>query len=627
MHRALRSPVCLALFIIAASCGSTNSKESPPLPPPKVTEELPALQCGPGTTARVGVVGCVPVGPTNCATGFVREVTGWGCVAQTPKDCSPNERAGIGDVACLPVDDCTAPFPPGKTTVLVSARAMGSSLVPQVATISEALALVGDHGTIAIDDGEYPEAVAVTKNVRLIGRCASSVTIKSSGKRGILVKGSLNVELRSITVSGGEGGVVAADGAKVDLSRMIITRSNLGLSASRGASLHAEKTLIHHLIPTPAGGAGITLADSATITLDDVEIRETNPAFVAFDDSSHLVVRRTLASYLGATTGSALMSIWSGAQVVVEDSVLRTRVGKMIGLEGRLGLPSDPKVSESPSQLRVMRSELTQSGGNLRGLFMKVAANGGAEFDETTVHHQSPAAIAVGEPGSVCRLRNSVIEVEPAPGSMRVGLMVLRGASAELDSVAIVGALNTAVMVGGRGSRLVFDRSLVVGTVYESTGTSAEVPGLGMAVAVGKEGQLTATDSALVANQQIGIGVADKASAQFTRVLVDDTTSVSLLGGGFGIVVENDGQFAMDRSIVRKSADAAFSFNGSRATVEHTAFVNNEVALSADKNVIIDLSAGEMKDGALGLRENVFIDNRARLRDGRPTVTFAIPSN
>src|SRR4051794_32271526 len=105
--------VVVLLGLVASACGSSPSEGQPP------PEGAPLLACAPGTRPTDDGVTCAPVGTRKIPEGF--EVDGsWGFRAVLPKkSCTGATIALLGAKACQPIDDCTAAFPPAKTTIMV----------------------------------------------------------------------------------------------------------------------------------------------------------------------------------------------------------------------------------------------------------------------------------------------------------------------------------------------------------------------------------------------------------------------------------------------------------------------------------------------------------------------------
>ncbi len=87
-------------------------------------------------------------------------------------------------------------------------------------------------------------------------------------------------------------------------------------------------------------------------------------------------------------------------------------------------------------------------------------------FEGSTLVHQSPVAVLVGEPESSVTFTDSVVRAEPTSDVQRSAMMVLHGASGVLTRTAIVDAYQNALLVGHEGSRLSLDHALVTNTKF-----------------------------------------------------------------------------------------------------------------------------------------------------------------
>ncbi len=622
----------IALFgavVVSAVVGcSSNDGAAPAAPTPtpdsqKNKDRMPGTSCDPGTMGNALGTACVPVGTTACGAGFARAESGWGCEAIRPSvGCIGATRAVRGEKACQPLDDCDAPFPPAGADVMVSAT--GGAL-PHVATIEEALKMVPPNGTIAVDAGEYAEDVVISSDVHLVGKCASKTVIRSAGVRGVDVRGELQVSLRSLTLAGAKAALVAAYGAHVQVSRCLIEGTLIAVLSGEDSTVTIAESAIDQEAGAgaPPGGGGVVVLRGGHADLGEVEIRNVTPAITAYDDGSTLALRQSIASYIGPNAKSDLVSAWSGGKVVVDGSVLATREAPLL-MVGAIDPNAAGMTNPNPkaAQISISGSEISQSGFNRQAILIKVAAGGGLNIAETTVHHQSVIGMAVGEAGSSLSMKASVVRGEPTDDVARAALDVLRGGAADLDGVAIVAAIQNAVTVGHVGSRLTLTRSLVTGTSFRGPGPNAELGGSGIAVGVGEQASLTIRESSIVANQQFALYVGNGSAADVSGTLIDDTTLPEGVTRAGAVTVEEGGRLSMDQCLVRKSADAALAFGGGGSVVGRTTLSGNTVAVNAVKSLIVerpDAPAAPVANKVI-LFADVFTDNATHLRDGAPSV-------
>jgi hypothetical protein len=490
-------------------------------------------------------------------------------------------RATLGQTSCVAVDDCTAPFPPAGADVVVSKAAPP----PAVSTIAEALAKVPAHGTIAIDAGTYVESITLTQDVHLVGRCAGKVIVSASGLRGVYASGYFSADLRSLTIDGGTGGVVAG-ASKIGLDHVILLNNEIAVLAGYGGQITMSSSLIDgggQANDATSGNGAVVVMSGSLATLDDVEVRNFSPAFVSYDKGSKLTVTRSLASYLGPAATSQLMSAWTGSSLVVRESAVSTREAGLLSVGA-----SFPGVSGPPANVEFVSSELAQTGYNRTDVLMGVGGGASATLDDTTIHHQAYFGLFVSGPGSTAKVKGSVIRGEPTFDVVRTAVQVGMGASAELDDTAIVSAIQAGLVAGDSGSSLTLERVLVRGTSFVGPGPNSRLMGSGIALGVGSQAKLTLADTSLVENQQFGLYVGTGTVAEVTGLLVDATIAAPVSGAG--IAVESGGQLALTGGVLRNSAESAVACAAGGVVVGASQFVGNKVALAVDSKLVLESS-------------------------------------
>ena len=536
--------------------------------------------CGPGTSARMGQTGCVTIGPTSCPMGFVASGSGWGCQAvQSSTPCTGTTRAELGQTTCVPVDECTAPFPPAGAAVVVSPTGT-------VTTISAALTMVPSGATIAVDSGTYNESLTLTQDVTIIGRCASEVTVDAGGLRGVFASGFFNATLQSLTVNGGMGGLVAAS-SNLTASHLILLNNATGVLAGYGGTVVLQSSLIdgggQANSPTSLDAA-VTVLSGSQATLTDVEVRNFSPAVEAYDASSVVTLDRSLVSYLGPAETTTLMSAWTGSKIVVTGSVLSTLQAGIFSIGAAL-----PNMSGPPASISVTSSELAQSGYNREYILLSVGAGATATIDQTTIHYQSRFAFFASDQGTSATITNSVIEGDPTFDVARVGMQVAMGATVEMDDSAVVASIQDGILVGDSGSSLTLMRDLVTGTMFVGPGPDAKLQGAGIAIGAGNATRVTLTDTSLVANEQFGLYLEDGSVGEVSGLLVDGTKAAAQPGSA--VLVESGGQLALTGGSLQHNAESALACVTGGALVGKTNFVGNSVALAVDSSVVVQASS------------------------------------
>lgn len=577
---------------------------------------LPAIDCAAGTMPVLGSTSCAPVGTTACAEGFAPSSSGWGCDAiSIATACTGPTRAKLGEPsACVAIDDCAAPFPP----------ATSFAVVKSAAELEDALAKAPRGATIALDEGQYG-AIKIEQDVTLVGRCASRVRFVGPGARGIQVVGeNVKAKLRSLSVSGFEGGVVSSYGSDVDAASLFIEKTKIGFLSGE-ATMTVSSSVVEgnaqsqNALNTMMGGL---------LTATDVELRGTQTAIASFDPKSSVVVKRSIVTYEGANQKADLLMALRGGDIRVEESLVRTRASSVLFLGKDLpGIPA--KDVDRAGRISFVRSNVRQVDFNREGAAGKITSGGSVSFEESTFEHQSFYALMAGDAESKVTLTNSVLRSAPTDDFFRSALFITGGASSTITGSAIVNARQSALLVAHPGSSLTLDRSLVANTEFRAPGPNAETGGSAIAVGAGDQASLIIKDSAIVKSQQFGVFASDAALVEIRGSVVDGAGAIddgiAEMRGGDAIVIDNQSRLAMESSVVRGSGDAALMLVGGDGIVDSCRFVNNRVGLHLSGTKLRELSASEpapSEPGAseLVLRKTSFEATDARVRESDTTL-------
>ena len=573
----------LTVFAVLASLGTEGcaEKSSTEISTAASTPAPPLASCAAGTMPSLESGACEPVGPSRCPEGFAAAKGGWGCSAIVPAAaCKGATRATLGQTECAPVDDCEAPFPP-----------RGATVVHDSAQLAAAIAVADPGATIALETGTYG-SITTDQDVTLVGRCASKVIVKGPGTRGVFIQQERAIALRSMTITGFQGGIVASYfSPTVDVSHVVLTGNQIGIVAGEATVTISQSVIEGHPADkssTPDDGA-VTVEIGAKVTLTDVDVRDASNTFAAFDAPGTIEVRRSVVTYDGPTRSAELVQAFRGGAVTITESAVHMREAGFASLGSELqGLPApkDPK----PGSLRVVASEIVQRGADRSERQLVLMGSGSSvTFDRSTVVHQSAIGVLASGPGTRVTLTDSVVLAEQTSGLPRIAVMALRGASALLTRSAVVDACQNALATGHDGSTLTLDHSLVMGTKFGGPGPEADLGGVGMAIAVGDGASLSVVDSAIVASEQFGIVGESSARLKLTRTLVDGTIATSAAVSGVGVSVSNGAQLTMDACLVRGSGDAALMFVDSPAIVQGSRFSSNKVGVHVQGTSLVEV--------------------------------------
>ncbi|MDP3236310.1 MAG: right-handed parallel beta-helix repeat-containing protein [Myxococcales bacterium] len=569
----------------------------PPPPPPSCDGGCPDTDagtggCGPGTfTTSTGQ--CQRVGWTTCDAGFTTDPTGWTCRAvvercdagqaafpgegcsalgwsvcpagftPTATSCEPvlpsaactgATRAALGQTNCVPVGDCSAPFPPPAATVFVDAD--GGVDATHFRTIAAALSAAPAGATIAIADGRYAESLKPTRPVKLVGRCPSRVSLV--GNPGIELIRTRDVELESLTV---RDSILAARlelGASLRL-RHVVLEDNLrsGIQAlDRGTQVVLDDVVIRGTAPDPATatfGQGIAMGSAAQLTLTDVELRGNGETALFLNQAgTAATLTRVLVSDTQprASTGRLGwgIAVQAGAsltatQLVVQDNL---GVGILIAQRGSSATLTDTVVRRI--------AESTDATGAAFGFGVSAQAatltwTGGAIEDVTG------GLLDVQGTEGVATVRNVTGQRTLAGGAPRFGVEARNGAKVTLERVWLANLTSSGVLALDR-SEVTIDHLAVAG-----------VTGIGLRA---QGGRITGTAVDVRNHTEAGALASLTGQLQLSRSVLANAASTTADGGlGLGASASQNSSLTLDECLLDNNLTAGVYVRdpGSRGTV------------------------------------------------------------
>jgi len=289
-------PTAILLLCCVAGCSED------PATPPQTTTSVGGsggqggqggadLGCPPGTVTQDDD-SCEPAGTPadQCGDGF--EPTGdQSCEPVLPAlPCPLGTMAVPGDDTCQPIADCAAgtwgDIAIGPDTQHVDdsytlGDADGTAQKPWP-TIDEAMAAATPGATVAIAEGDYPEALVVEKPLTLWGRCPELVHVGAATTTAVtLGPPAGGATLRGMTVGPAATGI-ACDGAPaITLRELRIrqpTTNGIRLSDAAGpATATLQRVAIEEVT-----GTGLRLTGQSEVTADELY----TTAAPTVDDSS-----------------------------------------------------------------------------------------------------------------------------------------------------------------------------------------------------------------------------------------------------------------------------------------------------------------------------------------------------
>jgi hypothetical protein len=535
---------------------------------------LPDAPCAIGTMPVLGKSTCVPVGVTSCASGFATGSTGWGCEAVLPSEECPlgAQRASLGKTTCQFVSECNAPFPPSGAFATVT----------DATSLATALASVPSGGTIALDSGTYG-ALTLTQDVNLVGRCATLVNLTGSGERGVLVEGSVHVALTSITISGFQGGLVAAGGPTVDLEGVVFSQNASGIVSSQ-STVNLDNSIIEDPLASSAGSLAVFSWQSSNVTVTNTEIRDHVAALRAVDGGK-LTVRQSVVTFLGSDDSEVeLVGAYSDGKIFAEESIFDLEpASNPVAIIGRTLPMVTQEKNPGPGQIFFSKSEITQLWAIDPSWLIGTHEGGSVELDGVTLEHRADTAFDVRDPGSTCTITGSTILAPTEPQVNHTAVSVVSTASADLDNVAIVGPAQNALFVGDSGSHVTFTNSLVTGLRTE--------PSIGASVLQSDRNALmTVTGSAVTDSEGFALQATGGSRAEMQDFVIDSQYGMTDTIAGSGILVEGSAAFSLSGAVVRKTL-VAFTLAGVGGSIERTFVYNNQIAFQLDGSSLVDSSS------------------------------------
>lgn len=534
--------------------------------------------CGPGTfTTAVGQ--CQPVGWTSCDAGFTADPTGWtcrgvletcttgrasfpgeGCSAigwsvcpagftPTATSCDPvlpatactgATRAALGQTTCVPVGDCSAPFPPAAATVFVDAD--GGVDATHFRTIAAALTAPAG-ATIAIADGRYAEALKPTKAVKLIGRCPARVSLV--GNPGLELIRTRDVELESVTV---RDSILAARlelGASLTLRHVVLEdNERSGIQAlDRGTQVVLDDVVIRGTGPDPATatfGQGIALGSAAQLTLTDVELRGNGETAIFLNQAgtaatlTRVVISDTQPR---ATTGKLGwgIAVQAGAaltatQLVVEDS---RGVGILIAQRGSTATLTDTLIR------RVTAS--TDNAGAAFGFGVSSQA-GSLSWNGGAIEDVSGGLLDVQGADGVATVRNVTGQRTLAGPAPRFGVEARNASHVTLERIRLSNLTSSGVLAVDR-SEITVDHLAI-----------SDVDGIGLRA---QGGRITGTAVDVRGHTEAGALASLTGQLQLSRSVMANATASTADGGlGIGASASQNSSLTLDECVLENNLTA-----------------------------------------------------------------------
>jgi hypothetical protein len=569
----------LGLLAACSGASSDPSKDPPQSKPPSTSTELAVIAtCGAGKMPRTAPNQCAPVGPDAVPAGFKTSAPEWGFHAVVPSaPCGDTTRAAIGHDTCLPVDDCTAPFPPPDATIVVRSGATSSPGVEP--TLAGALAKVASGDTIAIDDGTY-EGVVVDRSVNFVGRCASKVIVTGTlvpNDGGITVgigaDGPYKVSVRSINFQNFSFALWIGDGATVTADNSIFSLGEVAAWVTTGGALQFHGNLVDSTPEIMVDGA--IVANGGQATVSDSEFRNIHIAIDAYGHGARAAGSELVISERSPEESGLVMAA-DGAEVDVD----RSRLDAPLRF---LGGSQDTDVrnpgSTEPSTLRISNSEMLRTEPTDPSGF---DVTGGSTFDlsESTLSYRARIAISAENAAIVSVSHSVLLPVAPSDvvtQSLGAGLVLNSGAHVTIDESAILNPGESAILASD-GCQISLAGSFIEGTwEFNRTDLTSRL-GIGQAISLSGNASLVMTDSTLENNAGVSIWMSEEtASLQVLRSAIlstEDDVAKSTSTAGF---LAWGGTIDVEDSLVQGIPDTAIAIGKATGVISNTVLGKSSV--------------------------------------------------
>ena len=275
----------------------------------------------------------------GCGLGFTSTGDG-SCTATLPAaPCPAGQLALPSETQCRALTPCgTAPWgdiPTDGATVYVDASYGGGgndgSATKPWTSIQQAVSNALSGALIAVAAGTYNTSLALSKPVRIWGRCPDMVSVVGAGPSATvrILAGADGSELHNLAISGSAGGVDVNDASGVTLANLLIhDTSDVGLYVQQNnatAAVTVDGSLIEN-----ATDNGLRLYDGALVVKDS-SIRDVQPNSTGGGGDGVLVLTNgdatpaqlTMQHTLVERTSNHGIATFGPVQTLIEDSLLR----------------------------------------------------------------------------------------------------------------------------------------------------------------------------------------------------------------------------------------------------------------------------------------------------------------
>lgn len=574
----------------------------------------PPSECEAGQMKPLGELFCVPIGWSDCEGGFEKDPSGWGCREIVAEACTGATRAALGEKSCVPVGDCSAPFPPSNATLFVSAT--GATNATHFRSIESAALASRAGDVIAIDTGVYRESVQLDRAVTLVGRCAEQVVLDGTGLTtpGLIVKARSTV--RGVTIQKFSTGVDLSAG--LDITDSLLTDNGDAGIYSEGSAidLSMKRTVIRGTTPrtlVTAFGVDLALGTSADIADSEITANEGSNIIVGAGNQLELATSVIRDGALDSHGEGGLGINAAGGEATITHSAFLGNIEAAL----RAGKAGTITVDHS-----VVRG--TKSGSH--GFGSGLAAADGSTLTASKIVVTGTQGVGATSFGSKVSLTDAVVRAQvPAPdGDFGDGVYVFGAGTLSLTRVAILDNARAGADVFDARTEASFDHVLISGTKPLPTGT------MGLGIAAGSGSHASVTSTVIASNRHTGIYVFDGSTLDATKTSIRDTsTQTSGVPLGHGILVTDSKRAVITGCEIRRSAGIGLAFSRSAAIVTGSTVADNAVGIHAqDGSTLVQVDAPPASPSGTDVAvsaDTTFEGNATRIGSGTVPLPDPLP--
>ncbi len=528
----------------------------------------------------------------------------------TTAACAGATMPKLGARGCEPIDDCTAPFPPTGTSVLVDANGVDDAT--HARTIGDALTKVAAGGVVAVEAGTYLEALSIKRDVTLVGRCTERVRVESvSGATttpGLnLASAGTKVSISGLTFSGHRGGVVVTAGTLDARALRLEANRELGLVAVGSKTrVRFEGGVVRGTLPsaTVGLGRGVDVEGGATVELVSAAV-EQNADVGVFAEGANIIVDgsivRTTATGASGKEGRGVYGKLGSAITVQRSSITDNHTMGIFASGARTKLV----VAES------FVARTLPDGAKLFGRGVTVLDK--AEASLTKVRIAENVDTGLESDGATVTASQVVIEdTKSTPQKdYGTGAFAKRGGTLGLVSSVVVGNRSAGVTVVGASMTL--DGSAVLSTLSDAAGR------YGMGAVVASGAHLELRSSTVDDARFVGVfALEETSSVKLTRSLVRNVREQERDEPfGHAIVSMANARVDLAESVIQKSVGAGLIASSSSGSVRASILREHSVGLAAIDGTTLSLTTREPEGLELVVSDDTrFENNGTRIGTG-----------